>query len=217
MQPRILLSGGANFQNYVQAVEGCGGIPLGGYLPEVDTDCDGLILCGGCDVEPHRYGESVNGTLATDPARDDREMALIRAFVEAGKPILGICRGQQILNVYFGGSLIQHLPSAHCHTSGENFDLVHMTLAPEGSLLHRLYGDTFPVNSSHHQAISRLGEGLEVIQTSLHDGVIEGIRHTTLPIVCVLWHPERMCFANARPDTADGSVLIRSFLDLCRK
>ena len=217
MQPRILLSGGANFQNYVHAVEACGGIPFGGYLPEVSTDYDGLILCGGCDVEPHRYGQDMNGTLGTDPARDETEFTLIHEYIHSGKPILGICRGQQVLNIYFGGNLVQHLPGSEYHTSGKDFDLVHTTCAMEGSLLQQLYGNTFPVNSSHHQAIDRLGDGLVVTQLCTRDNIIEGIRHKNLPILGVQWHPERMCFAKAREDTVDGSLLIRHFIDLCKK
>ena len=217
MKPRILLSGNANNDNYINALNGCGGVPFASYLPEISLDYDGLILCGGGDIEPWRYGEELNGSNSMDPERDALELALVKAYVEAGKPILGICRGLQMLNVYFGGTLIQHLDCYQEHTSGANFDLAHDVRAEEGSILHNLYGEAFRVNSSHHQAIGKLGEGLKVTMRTADGQVIEGIEHETLPIFAVQWHPERMCFAKEREDTVNGSAVIRYFLEMCKK
>ena len=96
-----------------------------------------------------------------DKARDRAELALFQAFFQAGRPILGVCRGMQVINIALGGDLIQDLPPEQkiFHTSCQG-DLVHPIFAPEGSVLHQLYGHIFSVNSAHHQAVDRLGEGL---------------------------------------------------------
>ena len=139
MKPRILLSASANNINYINAVAGCGGIPFASYLPEVNTDFDGLILCGGGDIHPHYYHQEIDGSGEIDEARDDAEFALAKAFIEAGKPVLGICRGLQLLNVYFGGTLIQDLDNANEHTSKAGYDLIHPVHAAEGSVVHALF------------------------------------------------------------------------------
>ena len=163
-QPKIQLScapdGGANYR---AAVAGAGGLPGAGYCPAPDLTCDGLILCGGGDIHCAQYGQEDRGSHPPDLERDRAELALFRAFFAAGKPILGICRGLQLINVALGGTLIQDLPRAlrDLHTSPQG-DLVHTVRARPGSLLHRLYGPDFSVNSAHHQAIDRLGEGLTV-------------------------------------------------------
>ena len=216
MKPRILLSGSANNENYINAVNGCGGIPFASYLPEVSLDYDGLILCGGGDIDPKHYGQEIDGSVSIDPERDAVELALAKAYIEAGKPVLGICRGLQLLNVYFGGTLIQHLENYREHTSGADYDLVHNVRAEEGSIAYDLYGANFTVNSSHHQAIGKLGEGLKVTMRTADGKVIEGIEHEAFPVFAVQWHPERMCFEKARRDTVDGSLLIRHFIEMCK-
>lgn len=216
MKPRILLSGSANNTNYINAVNGCGGIPFASYLPEVSTDFDGLILCGGGDIHPKYYGQEIDGSDHIDLERDAVEMALAKAYIEAGKPVLGICRGLQLLNIYFGGTLIQHLENAREHSSYAEYDLVHNVCAEEGSIVRKLYGDVFCVNSSHHQAIGELGKGLKATMRTEEGRVIEGIEHETLPVFAVQWHPERMCFEKERNDTVNGSELIRYFIEMCK-
>ena len=213
--PKLLLSSAVKNQNYVDAVEKLGGIAVAQYLPEYDSTCDGLILCGGSDISPGYYGEEINGSVNIDDARDKAEMELIRKFVEAGKPILGICRGCQILNVYFGGSLYQHIDNAREHASNADYDLIHLATAVRGSLLHRLYGEAFVVNSYHHQAVKKLGDGFQITMTSGPEQIVEAIEHETLSIFAVQWHPERMCFAKKREDTVDGSEIFRHFLSTC--
>ena len=212
--PKILLSTAVKNQNYVDAVEKLGGIAVAQYLPAYDSTCDGLILCGGSDISPDYYGEEINGSVNIDDARDKAEMELIRQFVEAGKPILGICRGCQILNVYFGGSLYQHITNAKDHASNADYDLIHPVTAVQGSLLGCLYGTEFTVNSYHHQAVKILGKGFRITMTSGPEQIVEAIEHETLPIFAVQWHPERMCFANKREDTVDGAEIFKYFLSL---
>lgn len=171
-----------------------------------------LLLPGGGDMDPSLYGEAGRGSRNVRRELDLAQLALLNAFVQEKKPVLGICRGMQVINVYFGGTLIQDLPTACLHLAPGD-DLVHSCLARPGTLLSTLYGKTFPVNSAHHQGIGRPGQSLSVIAQAT-DGVAEALLHNTLPIMGVQWHPERMCFDRKRPDTVDGSLLLRRFLSL---
>jgi len=176
---------------------------VGGYLPVYDGSYDGLILCGGGDVHPRYYGEGVSGSVGIDERRDEAEFALIEAFLRSGKPILGICRGLQILNVYLGGGIIQHLRCAGIHSSFADYDLTHPLKAIKGSMAQGL----LTVNSYHHQGVGRLGKGL--IPTAFCDEVIEAAEHKSLPVFGVQFHPERM--------GEDGLKIFRKFLDISRR
>ncbi len=212
---RILLSGQNNMQNYVDAINAAGGEATAKYLPEISTDYEGLILCGGGDIDPKYYHQEMNGSGNLDRERDAVEFALLKAFVDAGKPVLGICKGHQLINVFFGGTLHQDIPEKNLHTSNQSFDRIHPVTAEENSMLWKLYGSSFVVNSSHHQAIDRLGDGL--VATALWDKTyIEAIEHSTLPVYGVQWHPERMCVSKKRPDTIDGIKTFEWFLRLCK-
>lgn len=215
-KPRILLSGNRKLPNYVDAVVGSGGIADAKYLPEIDTDYDGLILCGGNDTDPAYYGEQIDGAVNIDYERDKCEFALLKAFVDAGKPVFGICRGFQFINIFFGGTLHQHAETANKHSSFESYDLIHPVHALVGSVAEKLYGTDFTVNSAHHQSIKKLGDGLKITMTSPEDAVVEGIEHTSLPIIGVQWHPERMCFLNRRDDTVDGAAIFKYFINMCK-
>lgn len=218
MKPKILIStGGGDASNYIAAVEAAGGEADARYLPSSDLSYDGLLLAGGGDIDPARFGAGNRGSRGIDPARDQAEFALLDAFLGAGKPVLGVCRGHQVVNVWLGGSLIQDLcPALAPAHSGEGGDKVHPVRAAGGSLLHRLYGPAFAVNSAHHQALGRLGRGLSVTARST-DGVVEGVEHDALPLVSVQFHPERMTGAKTRTDTVDGGAIFRAFLDLIEK
>lgn len=216
MRPRILLSLNARREFYIDAVNRSGGIAVSKYCPTDMNECDGLILCGGNDISPRLYDEEITETVNIDYGRDDHELKLIEMFINANKPILGICRGCQIINAYFGGSLYQHIDTAFAHQSFGSNDITHKVRAKEGSILSELYGEEFTVNSAHHQAVKNLGRDLEVVATAL-DGndTIEAIRHKTLPIFAVQFHPERMCFSARRGDTVDGATLFRKFIEVC--
>lgn len=209
---RLLLSGKGNIQYYVEAINNLGGEAMAEYPPKIDTSFDGLLLCGGGDVDPKFYNEEINGSTNIDIERDEIEFALMEAFLKAGKPIMGICRGHQLINIYFGGSLYQDLPEAEMHKGGK----AHEVKAEQGSLLHSLYGESFSVNSTHHQAVKKVGKGLHAT-AFWNDKYIEATEHETLPIISVQWHPERMCFSMKREDTVDGAPIIKHFLEMCEK
>ena len=214
MKPRILLSGKSKLSNYSDAVNYAGGIATAKYLPEIDTSYDGLILCGGNDSDPKYYGEEINGSVNIDYKRDEVEFALADAFIKAGKAVMGICRGHQLLNIYFGGSLYQDLKNAKEHSSFADYDLIHTVTAKKESIAEQLYGNTFTVNSFHHQAIKKLGENLT--PTIFSGDIIEGFEHKTLKVFGVQWHPERMCCSNKRDDTVDGAEIFKYFIQLCK-
>lgn len=213
---RILLSRGSSADNYINALEGIGAEAVAQYLPEVDTDYDGLVLCGGGDIDPKYYGEELNGSYGIDNLRDTAEFALLKAYVEAGKPVLGVCRGCQLINVFFGGSLYQHLPDAELHKSVNGVDSVHNVTALENSILANIYGTTIAVNSAHHQAVKVLGDNLRAT-AYWNSHLVEAIEHNSLPIFAIQWHPERMCFAKARHDTVCGADIFRHFISICEE
>lgn len=213
---RILISSGDKSQNYIRAIEEEGAACYGGYLPGVDTGFDGLILCGGGDVSPERYGEENDGSYSIDLDRDRVEFELIREYVNLGKPILGICRGCQILNVFFGGSLYQDLPEAEIHKSHDGVDSAHKVSSLPNSILSELYGESFTVNSSHHQAVKRLGDGF-CVSAVWQDKYIEAIEHESAPIIAVQWHPERMRDPSDERFDVSGSDIFKYFIDLCER
>jgi len=180
---------------------------------------DGLVLQGGNDVAPQSYGETpLQPQWRGDAVRDKYEIELIHAFVDAGKPVFGICRGLQVLNVAFGGTLWQDLPT-QCpsdvhHISDGLYEKNHhaLTLTP-GGWLHSLYPDKseFMVNSIHHQGIKTLARSFDIEALCPGDGRIEAIRSRQGSFVAgVQWHPEF-----ALPDVAssfDDQPMLDSFL-----
>lgn len=209
---KILISVGKNADpaNYVRAVERAGGIAFAACLPKPDLSYDGLILAGGGDMEPSLYGQKNCGSDSIDLLRDKAELALLNAFSKAGKPILGICRGHQVVNVWAGGGLIQDLGEQNAIHQRIECDKVHMVFAETG-MLRELYGSHVSVNSAHHQGVGPVGRGLRVTARSA-DGVIEAMEHEILPIWTTQFHPERMTGG----ETADGSAIFRWFLERCR-
>lgn len=180
---RVYIPGGSDrCLNYRNAVMRCGG-----SLTENTEEADLLILTGGGDVEHWRYGAENTASIGLKPERDEAELALLKQFLQDGKQVLGICRGMQIINVFFGGTLHQDIPG---HGQVEDADSFHTSrIAP--SLLYDIYGDAVVVNSAHHQAVDRLGDGLQAIQWA-EDGTMEAMVHERYPVLAVQWHPERV-------------------------
>jgi len=201
--------------NYCAAIRGAGGEPVAGYCPAPDLYCAGLLLCGGGDIECSLFGQEDRGSQPPDRKRDQAELALFRAFYEAGRPILGICRGMQLINVALGGTLIQDLPDRQRPFHTGKTDTVHPLRAEEGTLLCRLYGPVFHVNSSHHQAVDLLGRGLRASAWA-ESGFAEAIEQPERSILGVQFHPERMSFGHRRLDTVDGTAIFTWFLGACR-
>ena len=180
---------------------------VGAPLAETPEHADVLLLPGGGDVHPRFYGQPIDGSTDLDEARDKSELLLVRSFLRAGKPVVGICRGLQLINVFCGGTLRQHM-EGHSQVGGQ--DTFHAVNSAPG-LLRELYGARFAVNSAHHQCIEKLGRGLRVLACA-DDGTVEAIAHETLPVFAVQWHPERLCGAFSRPEGADGAVLLHALL-----
>jgi putative glutamine amidotransferase len=193
-------------RSYVDAVQRAGGVAL--MLPPDeraldDPDAlldlvDGLVLAGGADIDPDSYGsERHSATVGTVPERDTFEIALTRRAFERDLPLLGICRGMQLMNVARGGTLLQHLPESHGHHEHRrnpgSFDGAdHDVRLAEGSLAARAAGETtHGTLSHHHQAVDRLGDGFEVTGWSTLDELPEAIEVPGARFALgVQWHPE---------------------------
>jgi len=161
--------------------------------PESLDAVDGLLLTGGSDVNPARYGQAKKGSGEPDDLRDELEIRLFQEALTAGIPVLGICRGLQLMNVGCGGTLVQDLPSHPQSERGEpgKHPAAHRVwIAPDSRLAAIMGAGGYDVNSRHHQAIESLGQGLEVSAIA-PDGVIEGIEKPGEAfVVAVQWHPE---------------------------
>ena len=183
---------------------------------------DGLVLQGGADVSPQSYAQAATRPeWDGDRVRDMYELELLHEFVEAGKPVLGICRGCQLINVAFGGSLYQDiatdLPAAIVHVSDHYEGNHHELTFPEGSTLAALLNrKSAMVNSIHHQAVRELGRDLSIEAVSGTDNVVEAIRYRKAPFVMGLqWHPE---FHRASgSELLDCTPILDSFLRTARE
>lgn len=197
--------------HYGAALAACGALSVtfaGGRAETATERFDGLLLTGGGDLAPSYYGQSAEtDALSIDPARDREELSLLDAFIARGKPVFGICRGVQVLNVYFGGTLIQHMER---HGGGA----LHEVRTLPGSRLRRLCGPSLQTNSYHHQAVAAVGSGLRVTVRA-DDGIIEGLEHRSLPVFGVQWHPERQTGATCMDTPNDQGALFADFAAMC--
>jgi putative glutamine amidotransferase len=209
-------------ENYADVVHKTGGIPI--FLPHEPSHIEhylsmihGIIVPGGnFDIDPTTYGASnVHETVVMKHKRSAFEMGLTRRAFAQSMPILGICGGEQLINVILGGTLIQHIPDQvpHClehEQKHHRAEVGHEVSIVPGTRLHQMMGTLRTgVNTSHHQAIDRVGEGL-VINARADDGVIEGIEHTEHPFcIGVQWHPEYEV-------TPSDTLIFKAFVDAAR-
>lgn len=216
--------------DYVEGIVKAGGIPF--ILPVVEnielaasqmSMMDGLILSGGYDVRPQFYGEEPEkGLEAVNEMRDLHEMQLARLAYQSGKPIFGICRGLQLLNVVFGGTLyqdinfsipqaLQHTQKTKPHVGTHQIDIVNQTL------LHQVFEqEQILTNSYHHQAIKMLAPSF-IVNARSKDGIIEGIEKTDRPfILAVQWHPELM-YAHSEPMFKLFQAFVKAAIDYQEK
>lgn len=173
-------------ESYCEAIIRAGGVPVISAMGDAGIYADmadGILFSGGCDIEPHRYGEDDAGLSSCQPELDKMELELFSEFYKRKKPILGICRGIQLVNVALGGTLYQHVAG---HTN-----VTHTVTTAQGSVARRLFGREMETNSFHHQTLKAIGQGLRVTATAA-DGTVEAVEHESYPLIATQWHPERM-------------------------
>jgi putative glutamine amidotransferase len=199
--------------DYAELVKAAGGLPV--LIPILDDQdkelindycetIDGLILTGGPDIDPSLYGQKPKEGLKDTVIKRDRfELQLLKEALSTQTPVLGICKGIQLINVFFGGQLYQDLENErkskinHCGSFKDKTKVIHEVTLKERSILHEIFNkSTIAVNSFHHQGISILGEDLKAIAFS-EDGLVEGIIYEKTPLILgIQWHPEMMFIAN---------------------
>ncbi|MCG3150743.1 MAG: putative glutamine amidotransferase [bacterium] len=201
------------FRDYIEAVRIGGGYPFivpllddPDFIPDIMGYFHGLLLLGGEDVEPSLYGGDPEDPLLgrVDAARDAAECRALTLALERDLPVLGICRGLQVMNVALGGSLIMDIPQSvpnalqHRKVAGATAAAMHdITFTPDSTMGAWYSRPTIKVNSSHHQAIDQLAPGLRVAATAA-DGVIEAVEAPDYDwVMAVQWHPERMLTQSA--------------------
>ncbi|MGN7476683.1 gamma-glutamyl-gamma-aminobutyrate hydrolase family protein [Solibacillus silvestris] len=210
---------------YLTSIEQAGGIPV--CIPNATKEnaeallniIDGLVLIGGADIDPLLFGEEPHRHIGSVVRkRDDSDILLMNEAYNRQMPILGICRGQQIMNVALGGTIIQDIPSqmenALLHKqSSKRAELAH-TVEVATPKFKTIFGeDSFRVNTFHHQSVGQLGKGL-VVSAIAKDGIIEGIEHESHPYcVAVQWHPEEL----APHGNIHAQRLFESFINACKK
>ena len=213
-------------KTYSDSIFSSGGIPFivpytmnKEHLSAALDMCDGFLFTGGVDLHPCHYGEEVRAECGEiQPLRDESELLLFDSIIKTDKPIMGICRGCQLLNVALGGSLIQDIPSQVGteikHRQSAPFTLpAHTVSLCYGSQLRELFGkDTISVNSIHHQAIKELGAGLRT-EAIAADGVIEAARSTDGRFISLIqWHPERTYECSE-----ESKMIFKQFVDEARR
>ena len=209
-------------RQYVEAVIAQGALPViipttpDFYLAKDYIDSvDALLVTGGCDVHPLYYSAEPHVAVATfSQERDYFEEALINSAIEKGIPVMGICRGMQMINTVLGGNLIQHIPAqvenpiCHVQKDDEQWEPCHTVKIEKDSILYPIFGEMAFVNSYHHQAVKDLGRGLTPIAYS-PDGICEAYECREKKILAVQWHPEKMFLHDERQNQ-----IFRTFVEL---
>jgi putative glutamine amidotransferase len=198
-----------SMSDFATRVAEAGGLPVHlSYDTDAEAVCQwlsGVVITGGQDVHPACWGGDTAVVRDIDPrtdpmvhdaARDEYEIAVVRAALDRGIPVLGVCRGLQVLNVALGGTLVAHLePGSVSHLSPEaaltDGTVDHLVTFEEGSVVAGLFGESVTTNSWHHQAVDRCGTGL-VVTGRTSDGVVESVELPGAPVLGVQWHPEWM-------------------------
>jgi putative glutamine amidotransferase len=203
--------------SYAHAIESAGGLPV--LIPPMPPDAvsallerlDGVVFPGGADVDPAEYGEPPHPKTETNVDLDRLELAAARWAVRSDLPTLGICRGQQLLNVALGGTLIQHLDEHR--QPGDRTALTQTLTVSPGSRLADIFGATrVEVNTMHHQAVKTLGRGLKAVAWATSDGTIEGVESDEHPwLLMVQYHPEELVEYHA-----PSQRLFAAFVEACR-
>lgn len=211
-------------ETYLKAIAACGGTPVilpllqdAGSLREIADRFDGFLFSGGGDIDPCYFGEDVIPECGSiSPERDAAELALAKLLLAEKKPVLGICRGEQVLNVALGGSLYQDINSQQsgtlAHRQKQPFGYPsHKVSVKRGTLLYSiLRQDEIPVNSMHHQAVFRKADPL-IISATAPDGIPEAIELPGHPFwLGVQWHPERLW-----QEHAQHTALFQAFVRAC--
>lgn len=194
-------------RNYENAMENLNFPHVTTLNPQEAAQASHLLLPGGGDITPLFFGQQNHGSRHIDTELDLLQLQTLALFMEQRKPVLGICKGLQIINVHLGGTITQHIDTADNHkwTGYDQQHYVYHSGTDRSDFFYQLYGASTLVNSAHHQAVDRLGDGLSAVCRA-GDNIIEGIRHTSLPVIAVQWHPERI------PDHG-GERLLRYFMD----
>jgi len=207
------------YENYVEAMKRLGAEPFLSLNIDDFDSADALILPGSRqDMNPKLWGAEDECSNDINDELDRIQWELMEKAVQLQKPVLGICRGMQFIDVFFGGTLIQDLPCAESHKAAEEVgkDNYHDLAVVEGTILYELYGEETEANTRHHQGIGLVGEGLKV-SAMWTDGfplVMEAVEHKTLPIIGVQWHPERMFLNGNESQKAAGEKLLRYWLQM---
>ena len=168
-------------------------------IDELISSCDGFIITGGLDIDPIFYGEDDDRSILTKSEIDFLDRKIVNYCKENAKPLFGICRGMQAINVFLGGSLYQDIPG--------HKDVNHLLIG-----LDKMFDERFEVNSNHHQAIKYLAKDLIPLAKSNDElEIIEAIRHKKLPLFGVQWHPEQMA------SSKESKLLMEEFIKMLGK
>ena len=203
-----------HFADYAASIAAAGGVPVqltrDAPVPDLVNRLDGLVLSGGADIDPARYGARPEPDLGeVEPERDAWELALLAAAAALDLPVLGVCRGLQLLNVAYGGTLRQHVEldegAGHPQWDVDGRVVTHEVTTVAGTTLRGLVGGSLGVNSLHHQVIETVGRGL-VVTANASDDVVEGLETSDGRILAVQWHPELL----AKPDPTFTWIVERS-------